>query len=85
MVPQTTAEGGGSLRRDWKALARKAQRASPRFVKIIEQGPRSTVSAYKAGKLRALQSDTWRYEFQCRNSQGSRADIHMRALHREDD
>jgi len=54
-------------------------------VKIIEQGPRSTVSAYKAGKLRALQSDTWRYEFQCRNSQGSRADIHMRALHREDD
>jgi len=54
-------------------------------VKIIDQGPRSTVSAAKAGRIRALNSDTWRYEFQCRNSQGSNADIHMRALHREDD
>jgi len=72
-------------RRDWKALATKARRSSPRFVKIIDQGPRSTISAYKAGRIRALQSDVWRYEFQCRNSQGSRADIFMRALRREDD
>lgn len=72
-------------RRDWEALARKARRASPRFVMIIEDGPRSTISAYKAGRIKALKSNVWRYEFQCRRSNGTRAEIWMRAVHREDD
>jgi hypothetical protein len=65
--------------RDWDAAIADAKRHAGNWVPIFEQAPRSTPNAVKRGAVNVLKDPRWNFELATRNTNGSRADIWMRA------
>jgi hypothetical protein len=73
-------------RYDWEAVKKRLRRKPDEWLLVHPQVNRGLVSAINHGKIKTLRDDPkWTYEAITRNTQGPLADIHMRAVKREEE